>query len=197
MKIPNYINIKRNGQYCAHCFSETVSGTSKGDRTYYTCSSCGETSERSLVIDDAIKWWVDDEDNFWHESVGVVVLNDQKEILCLLRKIFPFAYALPAGHLDKNENPHNAALRELKEETGLEVEALQHIKNFEMIGDSCRRGSDHHYWHLYMTKINNADVQLNDEASEYAWFSIDEILKMEHVTFPLRYIAEIFSSDLR
>lgn len=52
---------------------------------------------------------------------ALVFRNNSKEILLVTRKKDPFKghFAFPGGHVDYNEDPQDACLRELKEETGL------------------------------------------------------------------------------
>lgn len=198
MKIPNSVPLDREGQYCIKCFSGPIKRVPKGNLTYYQCVACGETSERSLVIDNHIVWWVDKQGIYWHESVGVVLINEQNKILCLLRQIYPFAYSIPAGHLDVGEKPEVAAKRELKEETGIShIEKFDLIKTFDIPGDSCRRGSDDHRWHLYHGRISSAtNILLSDEASLANWFSLEGLGKMKNIAYPLRYIIETFGESL-
>ncbi|HLC99352.1 MAG TPA: NUDIX hydrolase [Patescibacteria group bacterium] len=166
--------------------------------TYYKCRACHQVSERSLVIDNKIIWRVDDQKNYWHESVGIVVVDKDNKILCMLRKIFPFSYSIPAGHLDKGEGPENAALRELKEETGIKTDhKLELLGEFNLLKDSCRRGSDHHQWHLYKLKVINQDtVKLSDESSTVGWYDLDELKKMDNLTYPLAFIINKFGRSL-
>lgn len=64
-------------------------------------------------------------DGYFHLSrpdyVLIVAVNDQNEIAIeqqYRRGVDEFVYELPAGWIDKEESPVNAAKRELKEETG-------------------------------------------------------------------------------
>lgn len=52
-------------------------------------------------------------------NVGVVVCNGAGQVLALERSGRPGAWQLPQGGLDRGEEPLQAALRELREETGL------------------------------------------------------------------------------
>jgi 8-oxo-dGTP pyrophosphatase MutT (NUDIX family) len=201
MKIPAKIYRNKEGQYCINCFSSTVERVYHDGQTRYHCSSCSVTLDRSLVIDNAIVWWISDDNTYWHESVGLVIIDrDTNDVLCIMRKIFPFAYALPAGHLDQGEKSHVGVKREVQEELGLSINEkdIQKIATFLMPGDSCRRGADDHKWNLYKTVVNKNEIvlSLNDEASSYKWIPIKNILMMEQVTYPLRFIVEHFEKEL-
>ncbi|MBI2099076.1 NUDIX hydrolase [Candidatus Uhrbacteria bacterium] len=194
MKINSNIDIKIEGQYCLKCNSAKVERVFKDGKTYYFCKSCGATEERSLVIDNAVNWWIDEDKNYWHESTGAIILNEKGEWLVVMRATFPFAYALPAGHVDKGEDALIAVRRELMEEIGLELpkEDFKFVKEFHLPGDSCRRGSDHHLWHLYLVKINSEkeNLRLNDEASSFRWLKPEEIKTRNDIVYPLKYILE-------
>lgn len=196
MKIPKIISLNKEGQYCFACFSSNIKRVFKKNLTYYYCSDCKKTLERSLVIDNKITWWVDKENNYWHESIGVLVVVENK-LLTQLRQIYPFAYTIPAGHLDKNELPKNAAKRELYEETGINASSLEVVKgNFDIIGDSCRRGSDHHRWHLYRIRMGMyPNVQLSDETMQVKWMTLQE-LKNESLVYPLKFFVNTIGEEL-
>jgi len=57
---------------------------------------------------------------------AAVVIGDQGRILLVRRAIEPFrgAWALPAGYQEVDEEPDAAAVREVQEETGVEVRSL-------------------------------------------------------------------------
>ena len=196
MKIPSNINKNLEGQYCLNCYSRKVARTFKSGKTYSFCENCKSINERSLVIDNNINWWIDDKGDYWHESVGVIILNKKKELLVIMRVIYPFAYSLPAGHVSKSEKPLIAAQREVLEEVGLDLpkKYFRLIEDFQLPGDSCRRGCDHHFWHLYLVNGNflNQTIRLNDEACNFRWFNIDQITAEKNLTYPLRYIVNNF-----
>lgn len=200
MKIPQNVNRNIEGQYCLQCQSPKVLRIFKDGKTYYFCDNCQTTHERSLVIDNAIHWWIDSKDNYWHESVGVLILNENNELLAIMRKVYPFAYSLPAGHVDKDEKPLVAVQREVDEELKITLSKkdFNMVNDFELPGDSCRRGSDHHLWHLYLAKIKCSEhtIHLNDEADSFQWFDINEIAKRNDVTYPLQYIVKNFKDKI-
>ena len=62
-------------------------------------------------------------------TVDCVVFNKENELLLIKRGKQPFEgkYALPGGRVEYGESAEQAALRELKEETGIEGQSLQLI----------------------------------------------------------------------
>lgn len=58
-----------------------------------------------------------------HATASAVVLDDHDRVLLIHHnKIGQWLY--PGGHIDPNEDPAQAALREIREETGLEAEVI-------------------------------------------------------------------------
>lgn len=64
-------------------------------------------------------------------SAGGIVLNDKGEVLLIhnmaMRDPNKSYWGFPKGHIDKGESSKDAAVREIKEEVGLEVEVLEKI----------------------------------------------------------------------
>lgn len=60
-------------------------------------------------------------------TVDCVVFDVEERLLLIKRKNKPFVgqYALPGGFVQQGERTEDAALRELKEETGIEAKAVE------------------------------------------------------------------------
>jgi putative (di)nucleoside polyphosphate hydrolase len=68
------------------------------------------------------------DDRPYRPCVGLALFNRQGRVFVAKRKDTPDAWQMPQGGIDKGEEPKAAALRELKEETGVEnVEFLQEL----------------------------------------------------------------------
>ena len=126
-----------------------------------------------------------------NKSVGVIVRNQENELLLINRAKFPYGWASPAGHVDEHGTAEETAVAELKEETGLEISASALVKVIDnrRIDNKCRRlGGDHHYWTVFMvdapTKIQFANNP--DEVRDMAWFSK---AKLEELAAQTRAIA--------
>jgi len=184
-------------QYCPTCHSENINRIFEGEKTFYFCDDCKNKSPRLIVIDPKTVWWVDEKTKeYWHESVGVFVFNENDEALFFERTIYPFAFAIPAGHLDTGEDAETAARRELQEEAGIEVADTKLFSEEDVIGDECRRGADNHKWHLYTAKVENVgEIKINDEGIKPVWLSLEEALQKELV-YPVKYFIEKYGDKL-
>lgn len=124
------------------------------------------------------------------------MFNSKNKALFFERTIYPFAFAIPAGHLDTGEDTDTAAKRELQEETGIEVGSIKLFSEEDVIGDKCRRGADNHKWHLYTTKVENVDtIRINDEGVKPVWLTLEEALEKKLV-YPVQYFIEKYGDKL-
>jgi 8-oxo-dGTP pyrophosphatase MutT (NUDIX family) len=148
-------------------------------------------------MDSAISWWVDGDGVYWHETVGIFLVDALGRILCIKRRIFPLVLAIPAGHLDCGEEPMDGAYRELYEETGIAGLELIHRFRFVMAGDSCSRGSDDHVWNLFAGLVNHPlDITLCNEAEAFFWLTRNEIEAHDDAGYALRYILTHYGNEL-
>lgn len=94
------------------------------------------------------------------------------EILLVRRGKPPFQgrWALPGGFLDLGEELEDAARRELREETGLEVEHLEQIGAFGRIGRDPRGRTITIVYGAFAPA--GAEVRGGDDADEARWFSL-------------------------
>ena len=188
----------RYHQYCAGCHAEAVSCEyDEAGRTFYRCGSCGQRHERSIVLDPRVVWWVGPDGEYWHESAGVFVLDRAGRLLLFERTIFPFALTVPSGHVDTGEEPAAAAGRELREEVGLSAETLTAVAAEDIIGDSCRRGSDAHRWHAFTCRLDTVEVEVEvlEEGRRPVWLTVGEALQADLVP-PVRHMLSRYGSRL-
>lgn len=68
------------------------------------------------------------------KAVQVVVLNNKGNVLCVSRKDNHADFSLPGGKVEDGETDTRAAIRELKEETGLDVKRMTLIYANTMYG---------------------------------------------------------------
>ena len=99
---------------------------------------------------------------------AAVIFNEDKKILLVKMTYQRFhPWGLPGGSLDYSEIPEDGAIREVREETGLEVgvEKLLLVKTW----------SPDKVGLYYLCKIKAGTFQPSDEVSEYGYFSINDL----------------------
>lgn len=83
-------------------------------------------------------------------------------------------YGVPAGHLEKDETILQAAVRETKEETTVDIDA----KDLKFIHIMHRKGGKGEYIDIYFT-VNKwqgePKIGEKDKSDEVNWFSIDSL----------------------
>jgi len=95
----------------------------------------------------------------------------------------------PGGHIDKDETPDEALLREIKEELGIDVEILN--KNELQVEGKIKKqlatpiyanvhdvGNHDHCCLFYLCQLKNNTINVNkNELNDFKWFSIEDLTK--------------------
>jgi 8-oxo-dGTP pyrophosphatase MutT (NUDIX family) len=92
-------------------------------------------------------------------------------------------WQLPKGLIDEGETEQIAALREVREEAGIETEILEKIETVEYwyVGDNWGKGRVrfHKLVHFYLLRYVAGDVADHDhEVSEARWVKIEDAVRM-------------------
>ena len=121
-------------------------------------------------------------------SAGAVVLGPGGTVLLVHRPKYD-DWSFPKGKVDRGEHPTAAAVREVKEETGLRV------RLGVPLADQCygiKVGTKRvHYW--LGRAVDDADVsdyQPNAEIDEVAWFPVDKARRRLTYEFDVDTLAE-------
>jgi len=173
---------------CIECGIEEVEVIEKNGEERYRCSR-GHVNER-MIKNKGLEYYREDGEVI-HRSVGALIINDG-EVLLLKRRKYPYKYSIPAGHLEKNEDPDIAVTREVIEETGIEKGAEAFEKIFSgKIDDPCRRGCDIHDWSLYTLRLGERpDTSSNEEAEKLEWISLDQVGSLELTAPTQKFLVE-------
>lgn len=100
-------------------------------------------------------------------SVGVIITNPQGKVLLLEHVLRPASgWGIPGGFLNFGEQPDAAARREIREETGIELENLQMLRV---------RTLQRHIEFLFRAEANDAGRVLSREIKKLGWFAVNEM----------------------
>jgi 8-oxo-dGTP diphosphatase len=117
-------------------------------------------------------------------TASAVVIDDRGRILLARRAGEPYAgmWDLPGGFLDEEEHPLDAVVRELREETGLEIEPLELVAiEMDRYGDEDDAEAT---LNLYWTaRVLSGEMAPADDVSELSWFAPDELPPDEEIAF--------------
>ena len=144
--------------YCPYCSHKLVRKQLEGRRRLF-CPNC---------------------EKIYYENptpvVAMVVKDDNGRILLIKRKIDPCKgkWALPSGFMELEESPVQSALRELKEETGINGKVKR------LIGVYSNNSKLHGYLVtiIYEVEISGGILCAGDDAEEAVFYEIDKMPKI-------------------
>jgi len=91
-------------------------------------------------------------------------------------------WQLPKGIVDPGESPEITAVREVREEAGIETDLLSLIETIEYWYRSTKYGKPvrfHKFVHFYLLSYRSGDVTDHDhEVAEARWVSFEEAMEM-------------------
>ena len=126
-----------------------------------------------------------------HITATTIIIYKDKTLLHLHKKLDKW---LPVGgHIDRDELPEEAAVREAKEESGLDVklfnidkiidfeDAKQLIRPAHIILEDINKFHQHIDF-IYFAKIDNDELNPSEgESGEIKWFTRDEVSKLKKI----------------
>jgi 8-oxo-dGTP diphosphatase len=164
------VGVLQGWKYCPRCRAELEGG---GDRV--ECTECGFVAYANS-----------------QPTACAICVDDQGRVLLARRRGDPFAgrWDLPGGFLDEGEHPLDALVRELREETGLEVEPLEFVGIWmDRYGNAENAPSTLNlYWTAHVT---GGEPEPADDVTELGWFAPNELPAPDELAF---HIPDVLSA---
>lgn len=117
--------------------------------------------------------------------VKAVIKKDDKYLLLLRSEkvdVFPYHWDFPGGKIDLGESPKEAIIREVFEETNLEIEPIEIIDEIEI--EAIVKGKKSLVnFKIFSVKINFYEIKLSDEHLECKWMTEKEFMKIKVTPF--------------
>ena len=123
-------------------------------------------------------------------TVGALIFNPAREVLMIRTHKWSDLWGIPGGKIKWGETAEDALLREIKEETALDITNIQ----FAMVQDCIRSKEffkEAHFVLLnYTCDTISTAVTLNDEAEEFQWLAPARALNDLPLNTPTRILLE-------
>jgi 8-oxo-dGTP diphosphatase len=149
-------------RWCPRCRTEL-----QGDLSRLECPSCGFVNYASSK-----------------PTAGALVEDADGRVLLARRAHEPFKgrWDIPGGFLEEGEAPLDGIRRELREETGLDVEPLEFVGAWmdRYGGDSTAEATLNMYW---TARSLGGDPRPADDVDELHWFPAEELPAAEELAF--------------
>jgi ADP-ribose pyrophosphatase YjhB (NUDIX family) len=156
------VAILHGWKHCPRCGEPLAN---HGDRV--ECAACG------------LEHWANSQ-----PTASALVVDDRGRILLGRRatELWHDYWDTPGGFLEEGEDPEDALRRELREETGLDVEP---VAFFGTTTDRYGDGEDapftlNLYW---IVRVLGGEERPDDDVSELRWFAPDELPPPEEIAF--------------
>ncbi|MEK6813041.1 MAG: NUDIX domain-containing protein [Nanoarchaeota archaeon] len=131
-------------------------------------------------------------------TVGACIVYEQKILLLFHKKLQQWLF--PGGHIESNETPDRAVLREVKEETGLDFQFLQcspleqSLEEIEKLAvpfhANLHSVGDHdHYCSYYLGTASHDQYQINNESKALRWFTRSQLQDLEGILPSIKKMA--------
>lgn len=124
-----------------------------------------------------------------HFTSTTIIVHDNKALLHLHKKLD--IWIPVGGHIDRDELPQEAAIREIKEETGLEVklynpdkqihmgDVLQLLRPMHILLENINKFHQHIDFVFYATSDSDKLHPQDGETNNLKWFTSEEIKQLK------------------
>lgn len=114
------------------------------------------------------------------KSAGAVVFHRGKLIEYLL--LLSTYWGFPKGQVEPSEDERTTALREIREETGLEVTLVDGFRHVEEFWYQRSGRRTHKYVFYFLAEAHSRDARISYEHGDIAWFTFDAA--MQRLEYP-------------
>ena len=142
---------------------------------YKYCPECGQRLYDKKAGDDGGVPFCSDCNKFWFDRFDscaiVLVYNEYNEIVLCRQGYLSAQYtSFTSGYITPGETAEETAIREVKEELGLEVQNMEYAGTYWF-------GKREQLMHGFLAYVPKAKLVLSDEIDSAEWVPADEVQK--------------------
>ena len=115
-------------------------------------------------------------------AVGAFIFNNKGEIFLIKSPKWGGRYVIPGGHVELGETLEDALIREVKEESNLDIRNPKFLTFIEHIYNKEFSEKKHFIFFDFTCNTNSKIVTLNEEATDYIWIKPLDALKLPLVS---------------
>jgi 8-oxo-dGTP diphosphatase len=123
-----------------------------------------------------------------HKIGAFAIIQDNEGRILISRRPDNGYYNLPGGGIESHESPQVGLLREVKEETGLEVKINRLIGVYS-------KTHVHEIVFSFEAKVIGGTLQLTNEADKHLWLAPEELDSISILTRHLERIKDFLLSE--
>ena len=124
-------------------------------------------------------------------TVGALVVNPNGEVLIVRSVKWNDKFTVPGGHVELGERAEDAIKREVKEETGLDIESVELLLVQQAIYPEDYYRHEHFIFMDYLCQTRNSEVKLDGrELQEYSWMKPEEALKLNMEEYTRNFVTK-------
>jgi len=152
------------------------------NRIYKYCPFCAKKLTKNINGYKACSCGFIDYQNA-RPTATALILNGKNELLLGKRSIEPFKdmWGVIGGFLNRNEDPISGAIREAKEETGLDIKIKDFICIITGQYQDPKLGFYYTFNVYYSAKVKGGKIKAADDVKEVKYFPINKLPKIAFI----------------
>ncbi len=112
-------------------------------------------------------------------TVGALILNDRNECLMVRTRKWSDKWGIPGGKIRRGETAIDALVREIREETQLELHDIKFVMVQDCVNSTEFYRKAHFVLLNYVARAGSTNVRLNDEAQEFRWTDLKAVFSLD------------------
>ena len=131
-------------------------------------------------------------------TAEAVILDDENRILLEKRKSdednYAGRWAVPGGHLEKNESPEQTLIREMREELRIKITEYEFLKKIMDVDPTSKEIYEHN---VFIVKAYDGKITGTEEEERLAWVPLDKADKITAMAVKDRKIVKEVLKNIR